>query len=98
MTHRGIQQLAQKCVDPMLKCVMEVQAQQLESAQQELRQAMEHARTVEQEGEESLRKAWDDLNRKNDIEKELQGQTGSHLTSDILKQKLLDSWEFTLRH
>ena len=70
-----------------LRGEMEVQAQQLESAQQELRQAMEHARTVEQEGEESLRKAWDDLNRKNDIEKELQGQISR------LRKKLEQSTE-----
>ena len=57
-----------------LRGEVESQAQQLEAVQQELQQAMEHSRVVELESEESLRKAWDDLNRKNDTEKELQGQ------------------------
>ncbi len=57
-----------------LRNELESQAQQLEATRLELQQAVEHSRSLELESEEVLRKAWDDLNRKNDTEKELQGQ------------------------
>jgi formylglycine-generating enzyme required for sulfatase activity/CRP-like cAMP-binding protein/rhodanese-related sulfurtransferase/predicted nucleic acid-binding Zn-ribbon protein len=57
-----------------LRNEFESQARQLEATRLELQQAVEHSRSLELESEEVLRKAWDDLNRKNDTEKELQGQ------------------------
>jgi formylglycine-generating enzyme required for sulfatase activity/CRP-like cAMP-binding protein/chromosome segregation ATPase len=57
-----------------LRAEFESQAQQFEALQQELQGTREQARKVELESEESLRKVWEDLNRKNDTEKELQGQ------------------------
>jgi formylglycine-generating enzyme required for sulfatase activity/CRP-like cAMP-binding protein/chromosome segregation ATPase len=57
-----------------LRNELESQAQQLEATRLELQQAVEHSRSIELESEELLRKAWDDLNRKNDTEKQMQGQ------------------------
>ena len=48
---------------------------------------MEHARTVEQEGEESLRKAWDDLNRKNTFES---AENSPESVAEFLRRVSLD--------
>ncbi|NNJ95166.1 MAG: SUMF1/EgtB/PvdO family nonheme iron enzyme, partial [Halobacteria archaeon] len=56
--------------------------QQLENAQEMLQQREEHARQIETEYAESLSKSHGELTRKNDTEKELQGQI------DRLRKKL----------
>lgn len=52
----------------------ELLRQQVDELRQELSERDERARLVEQENQESIRKAHEDLTRKNDNEKELQGQ------------------------
>lgn len=56
--------------------VIQERDQQLEGLRQELVEHEDRARVAEQESQESIRKAHEDLTRKNDNEKELQGQIG----------------------
>ena len=68
-----------------LELELESSCQQYESSQLQLEQQAERIRELEQEHHESIQKAHEDLTRKNDNEKELQGQI------DRLRKKLEQS-------